>query len=511
MFSRHFCIVICCLSGVLWSWQRLAYSQDQPANANRFTFEISKETTFVTEPTTESGFVDLAAAINQHFSEGITPETNAAVPIYQAFGRIVDGRELSDRFYELLGMAKPDDSTPHFESYHRYYNRLEGMENQDLMLQEFDRALERPWTSEDCPAVLKWVSAQTRYLHEVEEGVQRPHYYLPVAVAQDDPAAGQQLMAVLLPGVQSSRDLGRAFSARALLQLGEGHPDDAWQDAVTTMRLGRHVSHGAFLIEGLVGIAIENMGIDAAIRIIVCDDLDQETTERYLADLGTLPPRGAFVDKLNISERLMFVDIVNIVANGNDETREVLKLEAGLGQIPTFFSQNWLAACDFNEALRVGHKWYDRYVEAMQITSPTKRQAAFDELGKELETLKSSLSVAAILASVFQSENRAKTIGEKVGQTIASASMPQFGVVQIVEDRAQQRHTNLRTAIVLQAYHAEHGNYPDSLADLVPDDLPEVPQDIFADAPLRYGKTGQGFVLYSTEAGDVVVEHQAAQ
>lgn len=475
----------------------------------RFEFEISNETTFVTEPKTESGFVDLAAAIDQHFSKGITPETNAAIPIYHAFGRIVHGREMSDRFYKQLGMAKPEDTTPKFESYFHYYRRLGGIENQDSLQQQLDRALNRPWKSGDCPAVLKWVSAETRYLHQVALGVKRPHYYLPVAVAQDDPANGQQLMAVLLPGVQISPDLGRAFAARAMLQLGEDQIEAAWQDAVTTMRLGRHIANGPFLIEGLVGIAIENMGIDAAIQVIGSGHLDKETTEHYLADLDSLPPRGLFVDKLNISERLMFVDLVNIVANGNDKTREVLNLEAGLGQIQTFLSQNWLASCDYNEALRVGHKWYDRYVEAMQIISPTKRQAAFDELGKELETMKASLTVASILASLFQTENRAKTIGEKVGQTIATGSMPQFGVLHIVEDRARQRHTNLRTAIILQAYHAEHGEYPDSLAGLVPDELPEVPQDIFADAPLRYGKTGEGFVLYSAEVGDLVVEKRA--
>lgn len=55
----------------------------------------------------------------------------------------------------------------------------------------------------------------------------------------------------------------------------------------------------------------------------------------------------------------------------------------------------------------------------------------------------------------------------------------------------------VRTAFALRLHRQEHGDYPDSLADLVPDILPSIPRDPFSDESLLYRKLGESFVLYS--------------
>ena len=55
-----------------------------------------------------------------------------------------------------------------------------------------------------------------------------------------------------------------------------------------------------------------------------------------------------------------------------------------------------------------------------------------------------------------------------------------------------------RTAVALERYRFAHQNrYPDSLNALVPEYLPAIPEDIFADAPPQYHRRGEGYVLYS--------------
>jgi hypothetical protein len=49
----------------------------------------------------------------------------------------------------------------------------------------------------------------------------------------------------------------------------------------------------------------------------------------------------------------------------------------------------------------------------------------------------------------------------------------------------------------LVAYRADHGSYPEKLANLVPEYAAELPKDVFDDADLRYRREGAGFVLYS--------------
>jgi hypothetical protein len=55
-----------------------------------------------------------------------------------------------------------------------------------------------------------------------------------------------------------------------------------------------------------------------------------------------------------------------------------------------------------------------------------------------------------------------------------------------------------KIAVALERYRFAHQNrYPDSLNALVPEYLPAVPEDIFADAPPQYHRRGEGYVLYS--------------
>ena len=53
------------------------------------------------------------------------------------------------------------------------------------------------------------------------------------------------------------------------------------------------------------------------------------------------------------------------------------------------------------------------------------------------------------------------------------------------------------TAIALKRYQLINGNYPASLAALVPQFLPAVPRDPADGNPLRYQQTGKTFLLYS--------------
>jgi hypothetical protein len=52
-------------------------------------------------------------------------------------------------------------------------------------------------------------------------------------------------------------------------------------------------------------------------------------------------------------------------------------------------------------------------------------------------------------------------------------------------------------ALGLKIYKAEKGNYPDTLADLVPGILPELPKDPFTGRDFVYKREGEGFLLYS--------------
>ncbi len=62
----------------------------------------------------------------------------------------------------------------------------------------------------------------------------------------------------------------------------------------------------------------------------------------------------------------------------------------------------------------------------------------------------------------------------------------------------ETQNSLLSTACALQAYHTEHGRYPDQLSALTPAYLPAIPVDPFGvNKPLCYKRTGANYLLYS--------------
>jgi hypothetical protein len=75
----------------LWRWIlgiaiSLAISLVIAAWPGSSTFAISPETTYVTEPADKDGYIDYVTALNQRLSQGVSPEKNANVLIWQAIG-----------------------------------------------------------------------------------------------------------------------------------------------------------------------------------------------------------------------------------------------------------------------------------------------------------------------------------------------------------------------------------------------------------------------------------------
>jgi hypothetical protein len=61
----------------------------------------------------------------------------------------------------------------------------------------------------------------------------------------------------------------------------------------------------------------------------------------------------------------------------------------------------------------------------------------------------------------------------------------------------------LMTEAALRLFHSEHGRWPASLIELVPDLLSKVPTDPFSGQPLVYRCTEDGYLLYSVGGNGV--------
>src|SRR6266568_4980406 len=84
------------------------------AKKHRGHFTISKETTYVTGPVDKDGYIDYAAALNERLRQGVTPENNANVLIWQALGPHPDRRAVPPKFFIVMGVEAPTEKGTYF-------------------------------------------------------------------------------------------------------------------------------------------------------------------------------------------------------------------------------------------------------------------------------------------------------------------------------------------------------------------------------------------------------------
>jgi hypothetical protein len=475
-----------------------ATSPDEKERKPRFT--VSKETTYVTGPRDKDGLINYEAALNKRLGEAVKPADNANVLLWKAFGPHPEkATKMPAEYFALQGVQAPPEEGEYFSDLFQYLKEhLKGERplGDDAIHDLIDRAAQRPWTAKELPHIAAWLKANEKPLTLVVEATKRPHYFSPL-VSRRTKQGPSGLLGALLPGVQKCRDLARALTIRAMLRVGQGRYDEAWQDLLSCHRLGRLVAKGATAVEELVGIAIDTFGSGADLAFLEGCRLDAKQFKSCLRDLQKLPPMPAVADKVDFGERLFFLDTVMMINRYGIEYLEGTsegKLPKALG--PQAMAV--LANVDWDPALRNANRWYDRLAAAMRLNDRADREKQLDQVEKDLKELRSSVRASEALAKALcDEETPAAARGKLIGDVLIGILMPAVRKVQQAEERSEQTQRNLHIAFGLAAYHRDQGRYPKGLAALAPAYLAQIPEDLFAGKALIYRPTKGGYLLYS--------------
>jgi hypothetical protein len=462
-------------------------------------FTISKETTHVTGPIDKDGYIDYETALNKLLSKGVKPADNANVLLWKAMGPHPERATMPAAFFKWMGVPAPPEKGEYYRDLDQYVKDLLQVYPEELIQdirEQSERAAQRSWTDKQYPYVASWLKANKKPLAVVIEATRRPRYFSPLVSRRnkDDPSC---LIAALLPGVQKCRELAYALASRAMLRVGQGRNEEAWQDLLALHRLGRLVAQGGTLIEGLVGVAIDNITSQADLAFLARAKLSAKQIKDCLRDLQKLPPMPAVADRVDLGERLMGLDSFMMVIR-----------QGGLGQLrgligapgngPDILEKELRKEVDWDPALLVMNRWYDRMVAAMRLKERAAREKQLEELEKELKNLKAKLADPESLARMLRADGgKAKARGKLLGDALMSMLLPAVRKVQFASDRTEQNQTNLQIAFALGAYRRDKGHYPKELAALVTGYLTQVPPDLFSGKSLIYRRSDDGYLLYS--------------
>jgi len=329
----------------------------------------------------------------------------------------------------------------------------------------------------------------------VVEATKRPDYFNPLIAPRSKNEPGS-LLGALLSGIPMSREAARALAARALLRVGEGKFDEAWQDLLACQRLGRLIARGGTLIEGLVGIAIDQIASNAELAYLERAQLTSRQVQDRLKDLRGLPEMPPIADKIDVGERFLFLDSLQLVRRRGTGMLE--GLAGGQGKKPTAEQVKELERIDWEPAFRNSNRWYDKLATAMRHKERADRQKAIDQLEKDFEALKLDAAGEATVAKLLLGMERPdKMAGKVIGDFVICVMMPATGNVQNADDRRAQVQRNVHVAFGLDGYYRDHGRYPAKLEDLAPRYLATVPDDLFSGRALIYRLTEKGYLLYS--------------
>jgi hypothetical protein len=359
-------------------------------------------------------------------------------------------------------------------------------------LEQYTAATQRPWTKKDYPKIAAWLETNEKPLAVVVEATKRPQFFSPLVPRKTDKGS-EGLIGVLLPGVQKCREMANALVARAMLRIAEGNEEAAWQDLLATHRLGRLVGRGATLIEGLVGIAIDQIASRADIVFLDRTKPNAKRIESCLSDLGKLPPLFDLAEKVDLGERYMFLDSALLIDRQGANFLDVLA--GGRPSKTNFLADLALAGVDWDPALRTANHWYDRLVAALREKERPTREEQLDQIEADLKDLRAEITKAGSMARIFVSGKKAK--GEMIGNILVTLMIPAVRKIDSACDRARQVQDNVKLGFALAWYQRDHGKYPKELADLTPKYLAKVPSDLFSGGGLIYRPEKDGYLFYS--------------
>ncbi|MCG8450197.1 MAG: hypothetical protein MI725_11540 [Pirellulales bacterium] len=463
---------------------------------------ISKQTTYITAPLAEDGLPDFEAYLLKRGFEGVTPENNAAVLIWQALWPGVLSPEHQLLMLEALGMEEVPSQAKSLKSFddvtlreqlaewlEEKWSKPEEMDDatwQDQLRnttvqQVIDEAKCRPWTSKEIPALAQWVQDNQGPLDLLVEASKRSHFFSPSPNHLD--GSQERLISSLLPMAQSMRTAVRALNLRAMWHLGEGRHEKAWQDLQASFQLAQFVANGWIFVQGLVGIAIEHLTADQLVVLLHHGNLSPEYAQKILQELQALPVLPRMAEKLDHGERLALIDSTLALATGRNKDMDSVG-----GPLS-------MLVLDWNFVLRETNQFYDRMVAGVRLPTRKERLQAFAAIEQELGNRSANVKNRTTqFGTIFSRRRRSETIAD----VMLALMTPAVQAALSAQDRSAVKRQLAQLAAALAVYRGREGAYPEQLADLVPEILPKLPLDLYSGKPFIYQrKDDGGYLLYS--------------
>ncbi|HEX4414866.1 MAG TPA: hypothetical protein VH107_14625, partial [Lacipirellulaceae bacterium] len=442
---------------------------------------IAHDTTYITQPLRPNGLPDYEEYLLDLDRQGVTPDNNAAVLLWRAlWPHYLDPPQYDAMRTELglneipanhdrLELLYSKENEKRVNDWLRKQNLNPDVVNKDDAF--IDRA-QRPWMSQQLPPLADWLRTSQRPIDLLVEGSRRPRFYSPSPTVLEH--RGFLLLTDMLPGQANVRQMSWALEARAMWNIGEGRPDDAWKDLLAIYRWAQLTTQGHTLIEQLIAMSVAAVACESTQALLGSDQLTDKLARQIESDLANQQFFSKVADRIDHYERLEALDVV------------IYAKRAGLAEAagtPRLLGFDWskIVPIDWNAALRKVNQHYDRLVDVTKMSNRQAQKKAFRRFEAELTAeANRARAPSYICAALFSRKLR----GELVGSIIARFMIQDEAEKAVeMQDRANTDIELIRLAAAITVIRAEHGNYPATFNELVPGVVRQLPVDQYNAKP----------------------------
>jgi hypothetical protein len=414
--------------------------------------EIERETTFLTGPLRADGTIDYPAGINARMKQGVTPENNACVLLCEVI-RPLEAWEMPPEYFEEIGRTPP----PRDRSHVRYLAAGVADPSSDAERQRVELVLKfiddapRPWTKSEFPEVAKVLDGDDEPLRIVRAAAKRDRFYSPTLTRGLDDVDPLPLVAAMDPMTTQLPYVVHSLRLRAMLNLGEGNQEAAWQDLLACFKLARLLGMGPSKVHAQRNYMLEELNCAAMDALIRETDPSPVQAKRYLDALRSLPSRARLSDKVDLFERCAYLDSLLVIRANQEGAIAYLDCEPGLAAAGKMVNLFWKDAIDWNETLRIGNRYYNRLVQSLEKSSLAQRREEATALRQELNSL--AESAVGIRGTDDRANGRAapESKSRLLAAIIAAKLMSDIDKNLLLESRVKQRFANLETALAFAA------------------------------------------------------------
>lgn len=330
----------------------------------------------------------------------------------------------------------------------------------------------------DSAGMSEFFAAHQGEIDLLRTGAALPHYYY-------DRDGSRLDITALVPDFDGMRDAIRLLAVHARHRAAAGDTKSALADVTAMAALARHAGGRAIVIMSLTSITFDRM-----------------TFETLQVVLRSENPSTDALAEARVNHLFSHRRQANRILRADEAA--MLNTMADLDAQLALSTVHWLGGTD-TEGTYFGHRtaalsifglgpFYRLFVVLPSVTAYRRAMQRIHY-------------VASLPYNEFL-EERKRIEPDLEGQGVfVSAASGSFNVIRATY-YGDAYNLVAYTALAMHRYRAQHGHFPDRLAELTPKVIPIVPGDPFSKQPLKLAQTKRGWVVYSV-GPDTIDNHGA--